>query len=78
LRVFAAQNLQPLGMLRVTSAVITSDPLVQPRLASGRRLTYVSDPQAASVHMVDPASLKLAGRLELPGAPASLAVFGFH
>jgi hypothetical protein len=78
LHVFAAQNLQPLGMLRVTSAVITSDVLVQPRLASGRRLTYVSDPQAASVHMVDPASLKLAGRLELPGTPASLAVFGFR
>jgi hypothetical protein len=78
LRVFAAENLQPLGMLRVTSAVITSDVLVQPRLASGRRLTYVSDPQAASVHMVDAANLKLAGRLELPGAPASLAVFGFR
>lgn len=78
LRVFDAESLQPLGMVRVTSAVSSSDPLQQPHLASGRRFTYVSDPQASSVHMVDPATLALAGRLEIPGAPASLAVFGFR
>lgn len=78
LRVFAADDLQPLGMLRVTGAVISTDPMVQPRLANGRRITYVSDPEAASVHMVDPASLKVTGRLELPGSPASIAVFGFR
>jgi hypothetical protein len=78
LRVFEADGLQPLGTMRVTRAVSASDPLLSPQLASGRRLTYVSDPQASSVHMVDPATLTLAGRLELTGAPASLAVFGFR
>jgi len=78
LRVLDANSLQALGMVRVTSAVTTSDPLLQPRLASGRRLTYVSDPQASSVHMVDPTGPSVAGRIELPGAPASLAVFSFR
>jgi hypothetical protein len=78
LRAYDADTLQPLGTLRVTSAVITSDPLLQPQLASGRRFTYVSDPQASSVHIVDPASMRLEGRIDLQGAPASLAVFGFR
>jgi hypothetical protein len=78
LRVFEADSLRALGMLRVSRTLSSSDPLLRPQLANGRRLTYVSDPQAASVHMVDPASLTLTGRLELPGTPASLAVFGFR
>jgi hypothetical protein len=77
LGVFDASTLQLQGTLQVTTGVSASDELLQPQLASGRRVTYVSDPQAASVHMVDPARLSLVGRLELPGAPSKLAVFGF-
>jgi hypothetical protein len=77
-RVLDADGLGLQGVVSVTSAVPASDEFLEPQLAVGLRYVYVSDPQLARVQVLDPATRELAGELQVPGAPARLAVFNFH